>query len=131
MNPSHLPCLSSLSIAVREVQQRDLDILGNLHALRRLDLIVGHMELGILGELVVGAGSFACLMHCNFDGFVTIDIRSSDGVGLDLGLGLLPSLHYIQFFVDYRGVSTEEGTVIRAILQHAMKIHPNHPRLRI
>jgi hypothetical protein len=33
MNRSHLPWLSSLSIAVREVQQGDLDSLGNLHAL--------------------------------------------------------------------------------------------------
>jgi len=156
MNPSHLPCLSILSIAVREVQQRDLDILGNLHALRELNLVVGHDELGIFGGFVIGAGSFPCLRYCDFRGFVgpivfqqgamprlralcsgffvreAIEIGSSDGVvGLDFGLGILPSLQYIFFLLDSEGASEEEVKKLKAKLWHASKIHPNRPRLLI
>jgi len=156
MNPSHVPCLSILSIAVREVQQRDLDILGNLHALRQLNLVVGHDELGIFGGFVIGAGSFPCLRYCDFRGFVgpivfqqgamprlrtlcsgffvreAIEIGSSDGVvGLDFGLGILPSLQYIFFLLDSEGASEEEVKKLKAKLWHASKIHPNRPRLLI
>ena len=70
MNPLLLPDLSFLSIAVRELEQADLDILGKLPALRYLDLEVDHEDLGILGGFVVSAGSFPCLARCGFGGFV-------------------------------------------------------------
>lgn len=66
MNPSHVPNLRSLSIAVREIRQADVETLGRLPALRDLQLQVDHEELGIRGVvLVIGsAGSFACLVCC-------------------------------------------------------------------
>jgi len=107
--------LSFLSIAMRELEQADLDILGRLPALRYLDLEVDHEDLGILGGFVVSAGSFPCLARCGFGGFVgpvvfehgampslrtlhvqfavreAREIPSSDG-GFGMGLGNLPSL---------------------------------------
>jgi hypothetical protein len=154
MNLSHLPALSSLSIAVRKVQQAHLDILGRLPALRSLLLIVDHENLGILVGFVVGAGSFACLRHCEFRGFVgpvvfqygamprltVIEIwlsvrgvkeiaSSSDGGGLDLGLGNLASLQNV--YLACAASSDEEVKELEAKLKHATKIHPNHPRLVI
>jgi hypothetical protein len=47
MKPSLLPDLSSVSIAVRELRNADLDILGRFPALRHLDVLVDHEDLGI------------------------------------------------------------------------------------
>ncbi|XP_004979892.1 putative disease resistance RPP13-like protein 3 isoform X2 [Setaria italica] len=47
--------LQSLEIAVRELHQVDLEILGRLPALRRLQLEVDNHNLGILAGFVVGA----------------------------------------------------------------------------
>ena len=63
-----LPDLSFLSIALRELEQADLDILGRLPTLRYLDLEVDHEDLGTLGGFVVGAGSLPCLVRCGFGG---------------------------------------------------------------
>ena len=68
VNPLLLPDLSFLSIAVRELEQADLDILGRLPTLRYLDLEVDHEDLGTLGGFVVGAGSLPCLVRCGFGG---------------------------------------------------------------
>jgi len=117
---------------------------------------VGHEELRILGEFVIGAGSFACLVSCDFSGFVgpivfqqgamprlrtlcsrfsvreAIEIgRRHGGLGLDFGLGLLPSLQDIDFSLDYKGASEEEVKKLKGNLWHASKIHPNHPSLQI
>jgi hypothetical protein len=113
MKPSLVPGLCWLSIAVREVQQADLDILGRLPALRYLSLLADHEDLGILVGFVVCAGSFACLRHCQFRGFVgpvvfqhgamprlrgldlwlsvgwAREIASSYGGALDFGIGNL------------------------------------------
>lgn len=62
-SPSQLQDLSSLVIAVRELQQKDLEILERLPALQSLDLFVGHEDLGIInGRLIVSAGSFPSLV---------------------------------------------------------------------
>nr|CAB3492235.1 unnamed protein product [Digitaria exilis] len=50
MNPSHLANLSALSIRVREIQQKDLDILGMLPALRSLGLKVDHENICNIGR---------------------------------------------------------------------------------
>ena len=48
----------------------DLDILGRLPALRRLQLEVDNENLGILQGLIVSPGSFPCLEFCYFFEFV-------------------------------------------------------------
>jgi hypothetical protein len=70
MNPSLVPDLTILCIAVRELHQGDLEILGRLPALRTLSLVVDNENLGILHGFVVGAGLFPCLVFCSFSRFV-------------------------------------------------------------
>lgn len=152
MNPSLVPDLTELYIAIRELQSSDLDILGTLPGLRSLDLLAGHhKDLGIFERFVVGAGSFPCLIHCEFRGFVRpvvfeqgampklrtfrsnskFSVREAciNGVGLDLGLGILPSLQEIKVWLDYKGASEEEAKELESALRHATKIHPNDPTL--
>ncbi|CAN6363494.1 unnamed protein product [Urochloa humidicola] len=151
VNPSVLPDLTFLSIAVRELHQADLQILGRVPALRSLRLEVDNKNLGILGGFVVGASSFPCLVSCLLVGFVWpvvfqrgamprlkvllfhwFHVREARGTtcsdgGLDLGLGNLPSLQ--QVLVDLRtiGANEEEAEQAKAALMHAAEQHPNHP----
>lgn len=61
-----------------------------------------------------------------------IEIRSSDGVGPDLGLALLPSLEEIHVWLDSECANNEEeAKELKATLWHTSKIHANHPSLRI
>ncbi|KAG2563234.1 hypothetical protein PVAP13_8KG204900 [Panicum virgatum] len=62
VNPSLVPVLTCLSIAVRELHQGDLDILGRLPALRSLCLRVDNRNLGILEGFVVGAEELPATM---------------------------------------------------------------------
>uniref|UniRef100_A0A0D3F3R2 AAA+ ATPase domain-containing protein n=1 Tax=Oryza barthii TaxID=65489 RepID=A0A0D3F3R2_9ORYZ len=156
-NPSHVPNLRSLSIAVREIRQADVETLGRLPALRDLQLQVDHEELGIRGVvLVIGsAGSFACLVCCGLWGFVgpavfrrgamprlrtlrsrlsvreAIAFAGAGDDGLDLGLGSLPSLQEVNVSLDCEGASEEEVKELKAALRRATKIHPNHPSISI
>jgi hypothetical protein len=156
-NPSHVPNLRSLSIAVREIRQADVETLGRLPALRDLQLQVDHEELGIRGVvLVIGsAGSFACLVCCGLWGFVgpavfrrgamprlrtlrsrfsvreAIAVAGAGDDGLDLGLGSLPSLQEVNVSLDCEGASEEEVNELKAALRRATKIHPNHPSISI
>jgi len=152
VNPSLVPVLTCLSIAVRELHQGDLDILGRLPALRSLMLEVDNKNLEILQGFVVGAGSFPCLVFCQFSRFVwpvvfqkgamprltrlrlwplfyvreERGIASSNG-GLDLGLGNLPSLQNVAAELRCEGASMEEAVQAKAALRHAAEMHPNHP----
>ena len=134
----------------------DLDILGRLPALRRLQLEVDNENLGILQGLIVSPGSFPCLELCCFLKFVwpvvfqkgamprltslslwplfyvreARGIGSSDG-GLDLGLGNLPSLQHFAAYLRCEGASKEEAEQAKAALTHAAEMHPNHPYLDI
>jgi len=154
MKPWLLPDLSSVSIAVRELRNADLDILGRFPALRHLDVLVDHEDLGIFRGFVVGSGSFPCLVYFEFEGFVrpvvfqqgamprlrtfrtqfsvleARKIMSSDG-DVDLGLGNLPSLQEIMLWLDCKGAREEEVKGLKALLWHATKTHPNHPSLQI
>ncbi|WVZ50285.1 hypothetical protein U9M48_001554 [Paspalum notatum var. saurae] len=161
MNPSLVPNLSFLWIAVRELQQEGLDILGRLPALRSLDLEVDHESLEIHGRFSVGAGSFPSLVHCKLWGFVRplvfqqgampklrelyLDLflstavcearetDSSDGGGLDLmGLGSLPLLQDVVVeFRSSQGASMEDVEQAKSAMGRATETHPNHPRLCI
>ncbi|PUV26724.1 hypothetical protein PAHAL_J035800 [Panicum hallii] len=152
VNPSLVPDLTCLYIAVRELHQGDLEILGRLPALRTLSLVVDNKNLGILQGFVVGAGSFPCLVLCSFSQFVwpvvfqqgamprlrELDllslfyvregggIASSDG-GLDLGLGNLPSLQMVVAQLRCEGASKEAAEKAKAALTLAARMHPNHP----
>ena len=152
VNPSFVPVLTCLQIAVRELHQVDLDFLGRLPALRRLWLMVDNKNLGILQGLIVSPGSFPCLEFCYFINFVwpvvfqkgamprltrlrlwplfyvreARGIGSSDG-GLDLGLGNLPSLQDVKAYLGCEGASKEEAEQAKAARTRAAEMHPNHP----
>ncbi|TVU23958.1 hypothetical protein EJB05_26349, partial [Eragrostis curvula] len=153
-NPSHLADLCQLYIAVRELQEDDLNILGKLPALTLLDLLVDHESLGIRGRFVVGAGLFSCLVLCKLIGFVepvvfeqgamprlamfdfdfhvreVREIAGSDG-GLDLGLQNLPSLQTVYVYCRSGGASKEEVEEAKAAVRKAAEIHPNKLKLEI
>jgi hypothetical protein len=156
-NPLLLRDLSSISIAVRELHQVDLELLGLLPALRFLGIEVDNKKLGILRGFVVAAGSFRCLVRCSFQGFVwpvvfqqaamprlrelrfwsfylqqEIGIACSNGsVDLELGLGNLSSLQEIMADLRCQGTSKEEAEQAKAALRRVAEIHPNHPRCRV
>ncbi|CAD6268899.1 unnamed protein product [Miscanthus lutarioriparius] len=154
VNPSRLVSLSSLDIAVKRLQQEDLEILGRLPALGYLDLRVGHKDLGIIhGRFLVGARSFPWLVHCLLLGFgepmvfqqgamprlvdLSFDFpvqrtREIINGSFDLGLGNLPSLQDVWVNVRPRGASMEEVREAKAALRHVIEVvHPNHPTLHI
>ncbi|CAL4991193.1 unnamed protein product [Urochloa decumbens] len=151
MNPSFVPDLTILCIAVRELQQADLEILGRLPALRYVELKVAHEDLGIPRGFVVGDGSFVCLVRALFRGFVGPIVFQQGAMprlrtlwskfsvleateianGLDLGLGNLPLLQDVWIRLDSGGASEEEVEELKAALRHAARTHPNHPRLDI
>ncbi|CAL4991190.1 unnamed protein product [Urochloa decumbens] len=155
MNRSVLPNLSFLWIAVRELQLKDLEILGRLPALHSLELEVDHVSLGIHGRFVVGAGSFPCLVHCKFWGFIEpvvfqqgamprlrelyLDLlfmwearETTNGDGsLDMGIRNLPLLQDVLIELRSEVASSEEVERVKATFRCAAEIHPNHPRLTI
>ncbi|PUZ45550.1 hypothetical protein GQ55_8G233400 [Panicum hallii var. hallii] len=153
VNPSLVPDLTRLHIAVRELHQGDLEILGRLPALRDVNLEVDNKNLGILQGFVVGAGSFPCLVSCWFSRFVwpvvfqqgampklrelhlwpLFYVREGGGIasrdgggGLELALGNLPSLQGFSATVKCEGASEEEAEQAKAALTHAAEMHPNH-----
>jgi len=134
----------------------DLDILGRLPALRALRLEVDNKNLGILQRFVVGAGSFPCLVFCEFSRFVWPMVfqqgamprlrelylwplfyaREGRGIassndGLDLSLGNLPSLQRVLAELRCEGASKEVAEQAMAALTRAAEMHPNNPRLHI
>ncbi|XP_012703800.1 disease resistance protein RPP13 [Setaria italica] len=151
VNPSLLLDLTNLKIAMRELHQVDLEILGRLPALHYLDLLVDNKNLSILAGFVVGAGAFPCLVNCYFTNFVwpvvfqhgamprlrglefwwfylreVRGIACNDG-SLDLGLGNLPALQNIYVDMQRDGASKEEAEQAKAALRHAAEMHPNRP----
>nr|XP_034570179.1 disease resistance protein RGA5-like [Setaria viridis] len=150
VNPSLLPDLTKLDIAVRELHQVDLEILGRLPALRFLKLKVDNKNLGILVGFVVGAGAFPCLVFCVFHQFVwpvvfqqgamprlrdlifsRFYLREARGIAcndgsLNLGLGNLPSLQVVIAQLQCDGAGKEEAEQAKATLTHEVEMHPNH-----
>ncbi|XP_039822470.1 disease resistance protein RGA5-like [Panicum virgatum] len=156
VNPLLVPDLTCLYIAVRELHQVDLDILGRLPALRSLSLVVDNKNLGILEGFVVGAGSFPYLVFCYFWQFVwpmvfqqgamprlrklhiwpLFYVREARGTacsdgGLDLGLGNLQSLQELIVDLQCEGATMEEAEQAKAALTLAVEMHPNHPHHNI
>ncbi|TVU24128.1 hypothetical protein EJB05_26526, partial [Eragrostis curvula] len=153
-DPSHVRDLSSLHIAVREIRQEDLKVLGRMPNLRDLDLEVGHEDLGIIKRFVFDDGSFPCLVRCELWGFVVPVVfqqgamprltwlnfaffpwearKSTDSNGgFDMGLGNLPSLKIVDILLRARDSSKEEMEKAEAALKQATKIHPNRPSIHL
>ncbi|KAF8652343.1 hypothetical protein HU200_062831 [Digitaria exilis] len=153
MNPTHLANLSALSICIREIQQKDLDILGKLPNLRSLYLNVDHENLGIgLGRVVsIGACSFPSLKECSLWGFSGVVVFQQGGMPLLTCLrvqllmqeaeqitdtftvvkfdhGYLPSLQ--EFYIDIRsrGIRVRADEVF-AVMKPVVELHPNRPFL--
>jgi hypothetical protein len=148
--------LSVISICLAKLQRQDLEILGRLPALRVLHLVV-YDEDPIIGGFAFGAGSFPCLVHYEVRRWVsnvlmfqegamprlavleftcpvreTREIAGGDGgFTLDLGFGNLPSLERVEVVLDAEGASKKEVTEMKAAMEHAAEIHPNHPTLKI
>ncbi|KAK3119150.1 hypothetical protein QOZ80_9BG0714720 [Eleusine coracana subsp. coracana] len=151
-NPPHN--LSILSIAVRELRQEDLLILGKLPSLRNLDLLVDHVNLRIYGKFVVGAGSFPCLLCCRLFGFVApvvlqqgampllrtlqfgVQVREARKIAgssgsFDFSLGNLSSLQNVYVFFQYEYASEDEVEEAIAAVRKEAEIHPNSPTLEM
>jgi len=143
-----IPNLSFLWIAVRELQPKDVEVLGRLPALHSLELEVDHVNLGILGRFIVGSELFPCLVHCKFWGFVEPVVFQEGAMSrlkelyfdlffissdrdLDMGMENLPLLQDV--FIEFRSevASTEEVDQAKTALRRGAEIHPNHPRLTI
>lgn len=107
MNSSLLQNLSFLSTTVRQVQQDDIEILGSLPALHYLNLLVVSEDMGVhnenLGECIVGAGLFPCLVYCQIWGYVKPTVFQQ---------GAMPSLRTLDFRLsvqEAKGISVEEA----------------------
>ncbi|CAL4991194.1 unnamed protein product [Urochloa decumbens] len=155
VNPWLLSDLTNLSIAVSDLCQVDLEILGRLPALRSLGLLVDNTKIGMHAGLNVGAGSFRCLVFCELWGFVwpvifdqgamprlrklvfwSIYVQKATGTasndgGFDLDLGNLPSLQGVTAELRCDGATKEEAKRVKAVLSHAAEMHPNRPRHEI
>nr|TKW01858.1 hypothetical protein SEVIR_8G207200v2 [Setaria viridis] len=155
VNSSLLVDLSFISIAVIELKEEDLEILGRLPALCYLNLKVDHENLGIIRRFIIGAIFFPCLVGCVLWGFrgpvvfhqgamprltslrFTLHARdmreisgSSEG-GYDFGFQNLPSLQDVTVFFRCGGTSDKEVKEVKAALRHATTVHPNHPTIDI
>jgi Leucine-rich repeat (LRR) protein len=155
LNPSVLLDLSSLSIAVNELQQEDLGILGRLPALRKLDMVVRIQNYETQASLVVGAHSFPCLVQFLLQGRSIQPLVFQQGAmprlarlyfpqcsreevrkatdsnsSFHLDLRNLPSLQNVTIDLQCY-CSTSELQEVKAALRHLTEIHPNHPTFEI
>ncbi|TKW01809.1 hypothetical protein SEVIR_8G203100v4 [Setaria viridis] len=151
VNPLLLPDLTNLHIALRELHQAHLKILGRLPALRFLELEVDNKNFGLLAGFVVSAGAFPCLVDCYFHQFVWPVVFQQGAMprlrgllfyefylrgvrrlawkddSLDLGLKNLPSLEFVRAGLRCDGAGKEEAEQAKAALTHEAEMHPNHP----
>ncbi|TVU24727.1 hypothetical protein EJB05_27181, partial [Eragrostis curvula] len=125
MNPSHLWNISILSIAVMEMQQKDLENLGRLPVLRYLDLQVDHKKARSHWEVCLFSR-----LDFTFHVRETTETAGTHG-SFDLGLENLTSLQNVYIGVLSGGASKEEVKETKASVRHATGIHPNHPTLEI
>ncbi|GJN38119.1 hypothetical protein PR202_gb27131 [Eleusine coracana subsp. coracana] len=155
VNPSFLLELSVLSIAIIEVRQEHLDVLGMLRSLRYLNLKVDNENLGIQRRFIVRTCLFPCLEWCMLWGFRgpvvfergamlnltslrftfhVQDMREITGGSddaFDMFLRNLPSLQDVIVLLRCGGASETEVVEAKAALRHASEIHPNRPTIDI
>ncbi|GJN04952.1 hypothetical protein PR202_ga22537 [Eleusine coracana subsp. coracana] len=154
---SYLELLGQLGEAACALRglQKDLEILGRLPSLHRLDLEVDHDDLGIVGRFFIGPGFFPFLVCCGLFGFAIpvvfqhggmprlkafefeFSVREANEIvcsdsGFYMGLGNLQSLKRVKAaWLLSRDTSEQEVAEAKAAVIHAVEIHPNRPRLRI
>ncbi|GJN06442.1 hypothetical protein PR202_ga24171 [Eleusine coracana subsp. coracana] len=155
VNPSFLLELSVLSIAIIEVQQEHLDVLGMLRSLRYLNLKVDNENLGIQRRFIVRTCLFPCLEWCMLWGFRgpvvfergamlnltslrftfhVQDMREITGGSddaFDMFFRNLPSLQDVIVLLRCGGASETEVVEAKAALRHASEIHLNRPTIEI
>ncbi|KAL6907933.1 hypothetical protein ACP4OV_002103 [Aristida adscensionis] len=158
ISPSRLPLLSELELGrLFVVGPEDIQVLGTLPALRRLELHSGRENMNRpVEKFVVGAGAFPCAVYCEFWRVVIvpsmfprgamprlkrirISLRARDfflhhgrfGLEEDLSMGHLPSLREVDVRLYTGGSSKEEDTKVKHALTHAAAVHPNRPSIFI
>jgi disease resistance protein RPM1 len=145
-----LTSLASLDINVTELSEDGLHTLGELPALLRLILTIGHVGYRITVQSV----GFPSLMHFGLASTKGINVTFLNGAmpkleRLDLGLELmesvgrnddfylglehLPCLNKVYIVLDLDSWDPRESEVIaaRAAIQKEVDAHTNHPRILI
>jgi hypothetical protein len=149
---SHLSELCTLIIWVKEVREEDLNILGSLPSLCHLDLgsdrqsrslpvsADGFPCLTVLklisrspGHVVVqpGALPFPKLRTVMLDVILRIAEEEAAGNWFELNLKSLPSLWDVTVFLHRSGLTVGEAKKEKAVLENALRTHPNRPSLDI
>ncbi|KAM3195349.1 hypothetical protein ACQJBY_071458 [Aegilops geniculata] len=145
VNSTSLPHISSLEIAVEELQGDGVQIIGMLPALRYLSLRANHA----MGTLVVRADAFPSARCCWFLGFPMppwlfppgampmvqhlvfgVSARSVANGEVDCVMGHLPSLEQVQVYLLYENFSYEDMETAQTWLRRAAEAHPKRPTIR-
>uniref|UniRef100_A0A0D3GHB0 Uncharacterized protein n=1 Tax=Oryza barthii TaxID=65489 RepID=A0A0D3GHB0_9ORYZ len=157
INPSLLPNLSNLSLSLQVLRQTDMEILGRLRMLRRLDLFaMGNaiIRIGIHDTLLFRKLRF-CTMATTSIRFVpppaavttpvsvmpclellhfSLDVHffKDRKIAFDIGLEHLPSsLRTVKVFVLCHLAKEEDVKEAEAALLHSVSIHPSRPALQL
>jgi hypothetical protein len=160
INPSLLPNLSNLSLSLQVLRQADMEILGRLRMLRRLDLFaMGNaiIRIGIHDTLLFRKLRF-CTMATTSIRFVpppaasaavttpvsvmpylellhfSLDVHffKDRKIAFDIGLEHLPSsLRTVKVFVLCHLAKEEDVKEAEAALLHSVSIHPSRPALQL
>ncbi|OEL22120.1 hypothetical protein BAE44_0016861 [Dichanthelium oligosanthes] len=147
--PASLVLLSCLRITVVQVRREDIQVLGNLQALRYLEVTVFGRE--VPERFMVSPDAFPCVIKCTFLGFTTVlsmfppgamprleefifDIQLEDFSGGeftadDLALGHLLSLQSVRLYLGKWNASEDVVRKVEEKLRHEADVHPNHPEL--
>jgi hypothetical protein len=150
---SHLSQLGMLHISVREVQQKDLDILGSLPSLYFLHFSSKRQSR----LLLVTADVFRCLKFFRFvssspgqvvvqpgampkvEEFrlrISLQVAKEEAAGnggdwCDLNMGNFPSLRYVSLLLCRPGVTVGEAKQEKAALENALRTHAKRPWFKI
>ncbi|VAH12504.1 unnamed protein product [Triticum turgidum subsp. durum] len=152
-DPSHLSNLSELSLmSVKDVQQEDMETIGELMSLRLLQIKSTHQTQRLL---VIRADGFRCMvvfeLNCGSATQImfelgalpraetimfslSVRVAKEDGnCGFDLGLqgNLLSLRSNVLVYIYCGGVRVGEAKEAEAAVRHALNSHPNHPPVKI
>jgi hypothetical protein len=151
----HLSQLCDLQISVVELDQEDIDILGSLPRLGRLNLsacrpsrlllvgAVGFPGLRIWelsssspGQVVFQPGALPKAERVWIDINLQVVHAKAEAAGISgdcfrLGIGNHPSLCYVQVTIHRSGVTVGEAKHAKASLENALRAHSNRPVFNI
>ncbi|KAE8784807.1 putative disease resistance RPP8-like protein 2 [Hordeum vulgare] len=150
ISPLRLPNLCDLLVYVHDVEQQDMDVIGDFKYLRNLHILIVSNKTGEKEILTCGIGAFQNVRLCHIyrqvmfvhgsmprleDVRLEIRVWEVKGVSpdfdFDLGLLNLPAIQQVMVNIDCaysRAVDVEEA---EAALRHAVHMHPNSPTLTI